>query len=292
MERTQVKDPDDIETDPVQYLCVDRIVTLTLNSPPVNALNIAVRSGLWQALEKAQADPEVKAVILSGKGKGFCAGGDIHEFGTPAAFAVPGLSLHLHPAIEAMSKPVIAAIHGFAIGGGLETAMACHYRVVEKDARIGLPEVQRATIPLSGTQRLPRVVGLARAIEMILCARIEPAAVFAGTALFDYITEPGQALVCARHLAQTFIERNDRPLPLIRQRAVETKGAVEILALVRAELDRDTSAKVPRQALEAIAASVESLSFDEGMLTARGIYDALMVSHEVGVQRELFFKRE
>lgn len=277
----------------MRYVCVDGVATITLDSPPVNALSLAVRLELLRAFEQARADEHARAIILTGNGKGFCAGGDIREFGTPAAVAPPGLSMRVHPLIESLNKPVIAAMHGLAVGGGLETALVCHYRVVEGDARIGLPEVRLGTIPLSGTQRMPRAVGLARAIDMILSARIEPASSFAGTGLFDCIVEPGQALNCATELAHALLERNDLSLPLIRHLTLSGSRATRILAGARAELAaRETRTRASVQALEAIAAAVECQDFDAGMQRARVIYDTLMSTDEVCLQRERFFNRQ
>ncbi|MFM0670692.1 enoyl-CoA hydratase/isomerase family protein [Paraburkholderia sediminicola] len=275
----------------VQYGCVDNVATIAIDYPPVNALSTAVRSGLLGAFRLARDDSDARAIILTGKGKGFCAGGDIREFGTPSVAAPPGLSMQVHPFIESMNKPVIAAIHGLAIGGGLETALVCHYRVVEADARIGLPEVGLGTIPLSGTQRMPRAVGLIRAIGMILSASLAPASSFAGTALFDRIVEPGQALDAAMQLAHALVERNDLSLPLIRHRAVSHRHATRVLAHARAALADGPTAHAAVQALEAIAASVASDDFDTGMQKARALYDTLMASDEVRIQRERFFNR-
>jgi enoyl-CoA hydratase/carnithine racemase len=275
----------------VQYGCADNVATITIDYPPVNALSVAVRSGLLRAFRQAKDDGDARAIILTGKGKGFCAGGDIREFATPSVAAPPGLSMHVHPFIESMNKPVIVAIHGLAVGGGLETALVCHYRIVDADARIGLPEVGLGIIPLSGTQRLPRAVGLARAIGMILSAKVEPASSFAGTALFDRIVEPGHALDAAMKLAHALVERNDLSLPLIRHLAVSHRHATQILAEARAGLADGPAAHAAVQALGAIAASVACDDFDTGMQKARGLYDTLMASDEVRIQRERFFNR-
>ncbi|REG58443.1 enoyl-CoA hydratase/carnithine racemase [Paraburkholderia sp. BL6669N2] len=282
----------DIDTD-VRYACVDGVATITIDSAPVNALSVAVRSGLLRAFTQARADEDARAVILTGRGKGFCAGGDIREFGTPAAAASPGLSMHVHPMIESMNKPVIAAIHGMAVGGGLETALVCHYRVVEADAKIGLPEVALGTIPLSGTQRLPRALGLRRVIDMILSARMEPASAFAGTALFDRIVGHGQALTSAVQLAHSLVERNDISLPLIRHLPVVTNHTAKVLEEARAYLiGQEVGSAVHAQALVAIGAAVECVDFETGMKTARAIYDALMASDDVRIRRERFLNRK
>ncbi|CAB3721959.1 enoyl-CoA hydratase/isomerase family protein [Paraburkholderia rhynchosiae] len=282
-----------IDTDPVRYACINGVATITIDSAPVNALSVAVRSGLLRAFAQARADENARAVVLTGRGKGFCAGGDIREFGTPAAATPPGLSIHVHPMIESMNKPVIAAIHGMAIGGGLETALVCHYRVVEADTRVGLPEVGLGTIPLSGTQRMPRALDLRRAIDMILSARMEPASAFAGTALFDQIVGHGQALASAMQLAHALIERNDVSLPLIRHLPVAINQTAEVLEEARAHLiGQEPGSAVRAQALAAIGAAVECVDFEAGMRTARAIYDALMASDEVRIQRERFLNRK
>jgi enoyl-CoA hydratase len=144
----------------VTYRVENGVSVVTIEHPPVNGLGHSVRHGLKTAFDTARIDGRVGAIVLTGAGRGFSAGGDIREFGTLAATAAPALSLDVHPVIEGSEKPVVAAIHGFAIGGGLETALVCHYRIVAADARIGLPELKLGVIPLSGTQRLPRVLGM------------------------------------------------------------------------------------------------------------------------------------
>ena len=137
------------------------------------------------ALARAEDDPAVKAVVLIGSGKGFSGGADIREFGTPKSLAPPNLLMVLR-ALEECGKPVIAAIDGICMGGGLELALACHYRVATADARIGLPEVKLGLLPgAGGTQRLPRVVGVERALNMIVSGKPVRAEELRGTALFD-----------------------------------------------------------------------------------------------------------
>ncbi len=141
------------------------IAVLVMDNPPVNALGHALRTALKAALDEALADPAVAAIVVIGAGRAFIAGADITEFGKPRA---EPLTPTLIATIEAATKPVIAAIHGFALGGGLELAMGCHYRIATADARLGQPEVKLGLIPgAGGTQRLPRLVGLKLALEMI-----------------------------------------------------------------------------------------------------------------------------
>src|SRR5437016_6567844 len=143
-----------------------RVAVLTVDNPPVNALSQHVRKGLHDGIKQAQADAAVHAIVIVCAGRAFIAGADITEFGkTPQE---PGLHGVLDM-IEGSSKPVIAAIHGTALGGGLEVTLACHYRVGVKDARFGLPEVKLGLLPgAGGTQRLPRVVGVEKGLQMMV----------------------------------------------------------------------------------------------------------------------------
>ena len=148
---------------------VDRAVAvISFANPPVNGLSHAVRAGISAALERAQADPAVRAIVLTGAGGLFSGGADIREFGTPASTAEPTLR-QLIDLVETSAKPVVAAIAGTCLGGGLELAMAAHYRVASADAKLGLPEVKLGLLPgAGGTQRLPRLVGVEQAIDMIV----------------------------------------------------------------------------------------------------------------------------
>ena len=152
-------------TSMVDYEVEDGVAVLTLDNPPVNALSQGVRQGLKDGVAKAQADTAAKAILVYCKGSTFIAGADINEFSK--GFVEPGL----HEVLENMdntSKPVIAAIHGTALGGGLETALCCHYRVAVASARLDLPEVNLGLLPGGGgTQRLPRVVGVEKALQMV-----------------------------------------------------------------------------------------------------------------------------
>ncbi|GAF50259.1 enoyl-CoA hydratase/isomerase family protein [Rhodococcus wratislaviensis] len=151
----------------VRYEVRDGVAVIRLANPPVNGLGDTVRAGLDSAVARAAADDHIRAVIIVGEGKGFCGGADLRQFGTPAATADPTLPDVL-TTITHSPKPVIAAIHGYALGGGLELALACHYRITHRDAKLGLPEVNVGLIPGGGgTQRLPRLIGAAAALRMI-----------------------------------------------------------------------------------------------------------------------------
>lgn len=265
----------------VRYGLADRVAVITLDNPPVNGLSLAVRKGFVEAMRRAANDEAAQAIVLIGAGRGFCAGGDIREFGTPEATAEPGVSAHMHPLIEASAKPVIAAIHGPALGGGLETALACHGRVATADAKIALPEVNVGVIPLSGTQRLPRLIGLEAATEMIVRARTFTARDFADTALFDLIVDRGDLLETAIRFAQEFVA-SGRRLALVRDLPIMHPDPRGFLHRLYAQLEAEAAGNpAPLQAARAIAAGVFASDFDEGLRLAREIWDTLMRSEEV-----------
>ncbi|HEY6705768.1 MAG TPA: enoyl-CoA hydratase-related protein, partial [Xanthobacteraceae bacterium] len=159
-------------TSPISTRKHGDVLIVLSNNPPVNALGAAVRQGLVAAIEQAEADDSVNAVVIACEGQTFFAGADVSEFGTPKAFEQPMLP-QVVDRIEAFTKPVVAAIHGTALGGGLEVALACHYRVAVPTAKLGTPEVKLGLLPgAGGTQRLPRVAGVRKALEM--CATGNP----------------------------------------------------------------------------------------------------------------------
>lgn len=232
-------------------------------SPPVNAFSLPVRDQLVRAIQHAQRDDDIEFLVLYGTGRGFSAGGDIKEFGTSRAQIGPGLASDLQPLIECSRKPVVAAIHGFALGGGLETAMACHYRVSSRTAIVGLPELAIGLIPPSGTQRLPRLVGLDRATEMILGAQRVTADSLAGSGLFDALVDedtPSNVVDAALALAAGVA------LDLRPTRDLPVYGAISF---------EHSNAATPQQraALRALEASA-TLPFDAAMGVAMSAYQA------------------
>src|SRR4051812_17285625 len=165
------------------------IAWLTMNNPPLNALSHELRSGILTALDRALADAKVRAIVISGSERAFSSGADIKEFAGSAFYADPFLPA-LIDAIEAASKPVIAAISGACMGGGLELALGCHHRVALADAKIAFPEVKLGLIPgAGGTQRFPRLVGLEGALNLIVSGATVPASMFKGSPLFDVLAD-------------------------------------------------------------------------------------------------------
>src|SRR5467141_3807774 len=163
------------ERELVKFENVDGIGVITIDNPPVNALSPGVPEGIVAAVDKGNADPAVKAMVLIGAGRSFIAGADIRQFGRPSA--APATGRRSYDVLDDSPKPVVAAIHGYALGGGLEMALACHYRVAVPSAKVGLPEVQIGILPgAGGTQRLPRIIGPKAALEMITSGRHVPAA--------------------------------------------------------------------------------------------------------------------
>ncbi|NWG52170.1 MAG: enoyl-CoA hydratase/isomerase family protein [Hydrogenophilaceae bacterium] len=253
---------------PVSVRVEQRIAFVAINNPPVNGLSHTVREGLFDAFNAVRSDDGIDGVVLHGHGPCFSAGGDIREFGTPAASVDPGLSKDVHPAIEGCGKTVVAAIHGYALGGGLETAMACHVRVAAAGARVGLPEARLGVIPLSGAQRLPRLIGVDAAIDMILTAN-DVRAEEAPAGLIDAIVEEAALLdIAARHARKPMRALvRERPFPADR-------GA---FARARAAIAAGAYPPFAARLLDAMACGL-GVSFDEGLRGARAIYDATVNS--------------
>ncbi len=174
------------------------VAVITMNNPPVNGLGLATRQGIAAGLEQANADPAVQAIVITGAGKAFSGGADIKEFGSPKAVAEPNL-LSVILAVENSSKPVVAAIHSVAMGGGLELSLGCHYRIAAPGTNVALPEVKLGLIPgAGGTQRLPRVLGVETALNMIVSGEPVKSELLAqqpGQKLFDKMAASPESLM-------------------------------------------------------------------------------------------------
>ena len=264
------------------------VAVISLDNPPVNGLGYDTRVGIADGIEKALADASVKAIVLAGAGKAFSGGADIREFGSPKAGAEPSL-LSLIAALEASNKPVVAAVHSVAMGGGLELALGCHYRVAAPGAQIALPEVKIGLIPgAGGTQRLPRVLGVETALNMIVSGEPVKSELLAkqpGQKLFDKIVE-GDVVDAAVSFAREKVDA--RPLPLVRNLKVDYANADAYFQFARntvGAMSRNFPA--PLKCVDAVAASTK-MKFDDGMKLEREIFMALMVTPESKALRHLF----
>lgn len=270
---------------PVHKTIADGIAVITLENPPVNGFGFDLRSGLAAAVHASIADASVDAIVVTGSGKVFSGGADLTEFNTPRAEQSPNLR-DVIVAIEGSSKPIIMAINGAALGGGLEVAMAGHYRVAAKSALLGLPEVKIGILPgAGGTQRLPRAVGLETAVNMIVSGEPVPAAHFAGTPLLDEVVESdvvAAAVAFAKRVA------NSGELPLIRNLKVKHENAEGFLDFARNSVAAVAGPyPAPMKCLDAIEASFTK-PFDEGLAIERAGFIGLINSSESKALRHGF----
>jgi 3-hydroxyacyl-CoA dehydrogenase len=271
------------------YALEGDVGVITLNSPPVNALSAAVRDGLAGGMEKAIADPGAKAIVLICEGRTFIAGADITEFGG----AQKGASLYaVQDAIEGAPKPAVAAIHGTALGGGLEVALACHYRVAVPSARCGLPEVNLGLLPgAGGTQRLPRIVGVQKALEMVTSGQHVPAAQCLAMGLIDEVVEETKLREGALAFARKVVAEG-RPLKKVRDandKVEAARGHPEIFADFRAANARKFRGFLaPEYNIRCIEAAVNE-PFAEGLKTERRLFGELMSGPQSAAQRYAFF---
>jgi 3-hydroxyacyl-CoA dehydrogenase len=265
------------------------IAVLTLNSPPVNALSASVRDGLADGFKKAIADANTKAIVLICEGKTFIAGADISEFGK----APKGASLFdVQNVIENSPKPVIAAIHGTALGGGLEVALTCHYRVAVPSARCGLPEVNLGLLPgAGGTQRLPRIVGPEKALEMVTSGQHVPAKACLAMGLVDEIVPEGGLRAGGIAFARKVLAEK-RPLKKVREsneKVEAARGHSEIFANFRKENARKFRGFLaPEYNIRCIEAAVNE-PFDDGLKTERKLFVELVTGSQSAAQRYVFF---
>ncbi|HPA37338.1 MAG TPA: 3-hydroxyacyl-CoA dehydrogenase NAD-binding domain-containing protein [Phenylobacterium sp.] len=265
------------------------VAVITLNSPPVNALSANVREGLFEGFKAAIAEPAAKAIVLICEGRTFIAGADITEFG--GASKGPGLN-EVQDMMEGSPKPVVAAIHGTALGGGLEVALCAHYRVAVPSAKCGLPEVNLGLLPgAGGTQRLPRIVGAQRAMEMMTSGQHVPAKECLAMGLVDELAEEGKLRDAAIAYARKLVAENK---PLVKVRDNDTKvaadrGKPEIFADFRkANARKFRGFLAPEYNIRCIEAAV-NLPFDEGMAVERKLFMELMTGSQSAAQRYSFF---
>jgi 3-hydroxyacyl-CoA dehydrogenase len=265
------------------------IAVLTLNSPPVNALSAAVRDGLHDGFKQAIADAAVKAIVLICEGRTFIAGADIAEFGGTRKGAS---LLEVEKVMEESSKPIVAAIHGTALGGGLEVALCAHYRVAVPSASCGLPEVNLGILPGGGgTQRLPRLVGVEKALDMVTTGQHAPGEECLKMGLVDALADEGKLREAAVAFARKVVAEN-RPLKKIRDNSdkiAAAKGHPEIFAAYRrAHARKFRGFKAPEYNIRCIEAAV-NMPFEEGLKTERTLFTELISGPQSAAQRYYFF---
>ena len=270
-----------------QYELHGNVAVVTLDNPPVNGLGHATRSGIAAEIERANADPAVDIVVLIGAGRAFSGGADIREFNTPKATAEPRL-VTLIRAVEASAKPVVAAIGGACMGGGLELALGCHFRVARPDAVIALPEVRLGLLPgAGGTQRLPRVVGVERAMQMIVSGASVPAKELRDTRLFDGIVE-GDLLDGALAFARKAVAER-RSATLVRDLAIASPDIESVARSARAKSAVEAKGQpAPQRCIDAVVAAV-TMPFDEGLAFERKAFEELVLTPESRAMRHAFF---
>ncbi len=260
------------------------IAVITLNSPPVNALSFGVRDGLYEGFKAAGADPAAKAIVLICDGRTFIAGADITEFGG----AQKGASLFdVQNMMEDSPKPVIAAIHGTALGGGLEVALCAHYRVAVPSAKLGLPEVNLGLLPgAGGTQRLPRIVGAEKALEMMTSGSHVPAKQALAMGLVDSMAEEGQLKEGALAFARKVLA-DKMPLKKVRDREVTADPQV-FADFRKANARKFRGFMAPESNIKCIEAAC-TLPFEEGLKVERKLFMELMTGTQSAAQRYVFF---
>jgi 3-hydroxyacyl-CoA dehydrogenase len=264
----------------------DGVAVLTLENPPVNSLGLELREALVEGLGRANAEPKVAAIMLIGSGAGFSGGADIREFGTPKAIAHPNLRT-LISEIEESAKPVIAAIGGVCMGGGLELALGCDYRVGVPGARIALPEVKLGLLPgAGGTQRLPRVLGPEAALNMIVSGATVAAEKLRSTPLFDAFGEGDLRTVALAFARRVIAEKLARRR--VRDLTPDMPNAESFFQFARNTVKSVAGPyPAPLACVEAVAAAVDK-PFEAGLRRERELFTTLMLSPESAALRHVF----
>ena len=267
------------------------VAVITLNNPPVNGLGLATRQAFMQGLDQALADNAVKAIVVTGAGKAFSGGADIKEFGSPKALQEPNL-LNLISALENCPKPTVAAIHSVVMGGGLELALGCHYRVAAPGCSVALPEVKLGLVPgAGGTQRLPRVIGVEAALNMIVSGEAiqsEMLAMLPGQKLFDEMASSADKLLDeAMAFAKGVVGTS--PLPRVRDLPCKHPNADAFFKFSTNMVNGMTKGKYPAplKCIEAVQ-NATKMKFDDGMSAEREIFINLMWTPESRALRHLF----
>ncbi len=266
------------------------VAVITLNNPPVNGLGYSTRVSIADNLQKANADAAIKSIVITGAGTAFSGGADIKEFGSPKALAEPNL-LSVILAIENSSKPVVAAVHSVCMGGGLELALGCHYRIAAPGCAVALPEVKLGLIPgAGGTQRLPRALGVEPALNMIVSGepvKSELLAQIPGQTLFNKMATSSESLA-AEALAYAQSIADTRPLPLVRSLPCKHRNGDAYFQFARNMVGGMSKGyPAPLKCVEAVEAATKR-KFDDGMALERDIFVSLMWSPEGRALRHIF----
>ncbi|MDI1238231.1 MAG: 3-hydroxyacyl-CoA dehydrogenase NAD-binding domain-containing protein [Polaromonas sp.] len=266
------------------------VAVITMNNPPVNGLGHSTRVGITDGLQKANADAAVKSIVLTGGGKAFSGGADIKEFGSPKALAEPNL-LSVILAVENSSKPVVAAVHSVCMGGGLELALGCHYRIAAPGCSVALPEVKLGLIPgAGGTQRLPRALGVEPALNMIVSGepvKSELLAQIPGQKLFDKMAASAESLA-EEALAYAQAVSDTRPLPLVRNLPCKHPNGDAYFQFARNMVKgMAKNFPAPGKCVDAVESATKK-KFDDGMAFEREIFTALMFTPESRALRHIF----
>ncbi|MEI6717865.1 MAG: 3-hydroxyacyl-CoA dehydrogenase NAD-binding domain-containing protein [Betaproteobacteria bacterium] len=269
------------------------VAVISLNNPPVNGLGLSTRQAITEGVEKAVQDASIKAIVVTGHGKAFSGGADIREFGSPKATQEPNL-LSVIAQIENCAKPVVAAVHTVAMGGGLELALGCHYRIAAPGASIALPEVKIGLLPgAGGTQRLPRVLGVEPALNMIVSGeaiKSEMLAMLPGQKLFDKMSASAEtlmdeALKFAREVSAT------RPLPRVRDLPCKHPQGDAYFQFTRNMVKgMAKNYPAPPKCVDAVQAATKK-KFEEGMVLERELFMNLMWTPECRALRHLFMSQ-
>ncbi len=272
------------------YETYQKIAVIRLDNAPVNGLSHAVRKGVVDGIRQAEADSSVYAIVIIGSQSIFSGGADMREFGTGAVIAEPNLR-NLIGIVETSTKPVVAAIGGTCMGGGLELALGCHYRVVAPAVQLALPEVKIGLIPgAGGTQRLPRLIGLEAALNMIVSGETVLSDLLIATPLFDEFVE-GDLLAGAIAFANKVVAEK-RPLKRVRDLKVSHSKPDAFFMFVRNSVGAmSKNLPAPLKCVEAVEASLTQ-SFDEGMQTEARFFGELCLSSESKALRHLFLSEK
>ena len=261
------------------------IGVVIVDNPPVNALSPGVPEGIVKHIDAGAADPAIKAMVVIGAGRSFIAGADIRQFGKGR----PPLTRKPYDAYEQSSKPIVAAIHGYALGGGLENALACHYRIAVASAKVGLPEVLIGLLPGGGgTQRLPRLIGPKAALDLIVSGRHVPAPEAAELGVLDRVV-PSDADLKLEAIKFANEISDKRPLRLIRDLVAKLPEGEDIFEAKKKEISRRARNQIaPYNNIKAVQAAVE-MQFEDGLKRERELFEELVNSNESKALRYAFF---